>query len=89
MNKPERREILLALVLGFLAGPVYLIAGPGRFVTWYALILGAGMFGTSHWLREIRPGRAWAFPLAGLTGAMSVAVSLLLCTALKFYLTGG
>ncbi|WP_027717797.1 hypothetical protein [Desulfovirgula thermocuniculi] len=82
---PEKRELALASVLGLLAGPTYLAAGPERFLTWYAVVLGGGVFSTAHWLREIKPSRAawltWlAWPFALLSGA---AVSLLGCAWLK------
>ena len=82
---PEKREIALASVLGLLAGPTYLVAGPERFLVWYAVLLGGGIFSTTHWLREIRPSRAawltWlAWPIVMLFGA---GVSLLACAWLK------
>ncbi|AEG15187.1 hypothetical protein Desku_1607 [Desulfofundulus kuznetsovii DSM 6115] len=79
--KPEKREIVLASVLGLLAGPCYILAGPERFLIWYAVVLGGGIFSTAHWLRDLKPSRsAWftwlAWPVVMLTGA---AVSLLVC----------
>ncbi|WP_027356579.1 hypothetical protein [Desulfofundulus thermocisternus] len=79
--KPEKREIVLASVLGLLAGPCYILAGPERFLTWYAVVLGGGIFSTAHWLRDLKPSRsAWfvwlAWPVVMMAGA---AVSLLVC----------
>lgn len=50
--KPEKREIALASVLG-------LFAGPGRFLTWYALISGGGIFSTTHWLKNVIAAVSW------------------------------
>ena len=77
---PERRELALAFALGLAAGPVYLLAGPGRFLSWYAAFLWGGVLCTAHWLREIRPSRAawlvWlAWPFVAFGGAvLSLAV---------------
>lgn len=85
---PETRELALAFTLGLLAGPTYLLAGPDKFLAWYALALGAGVFSTAHWLKEIRPSRAawlvWlAWPPALLLGAV---LSLALAAAgLSFF----
>lgn len=57
--KPEKREIALASVLGLFAGPCYLFAGPGRFLTWYALISGGGIFSTTHWLKNVIAAVSW------------------------------
>lgn len=72
---PEKREIILAFVLGLAAGPVYLLAGPGRFLAWYAAFLGGGVFSTVHWLKDIKPSRAawlmWlAWPFVVFSGAV-------------------
>ncbi|MGB9848907.1 MAG: hypothetical protein ACPLSY_03665 [Moorellaceae bacterium] len=72
---PEKRELALAFVLGLAAGPMYLLAGPGRFLAWYAAFLWGGVLSTAHWLKDIRPSRAawltWlAWPFAALGGAV-------------------
>ena len=79
--KPERREIALASALGLLAGPTYLAAGPDKFLIWYAVVLGGGIFSTAHWLKDLRPSRsAWfvwlAWPVVMMAGA---AVSITAC----------
>lgn len=71
---PEKREIALASVLGLLAGPTCLLAGSERSLTWYAILLGGGIFSTVHWLKDLKPSRAawftWlVWPLVMLTGA--------------------
>ncbi|KYH30660.1 hypothetical protein [Neomoorella mulderi] len=81
---PEKRELALAFALGLCAGPCYLVAGPERFLTWYAVVLGGGIFSTAFWLKEISPSKAaclvWlVWPLAMLAGA---AASLLVCLAI-------
>lgn len=89
--KPERREIVLASVLGLLAGPCYILAGPDKFLTWYAVVLGGGIFSTAHWLRDLKPSRsAWfvwlAWPVVMLTGA---GLSMITCLFIqKFFLRG-
>ncbi len=89
--KPERREIALASILGLLAGPCYLVAGPERFLTWYAVILYGGIFSTAHWLKEIKPSRSvlftWlAWPAMMMAGA---AASMVVCLFIqKFFLRG-
>ena len=87
---PETRELALAFTLGLLAGPIYLAAGPGRFLAWYALALGAGVFSTTPWLREIKPSGAarllWlAWPLVLLLGtAVSLGLATLAAAACPF-----
>ncbi|NHM25974.1 hypothetical protein G7K71_02895 [Desulfofundulus sp. TPOSR] len=89
--KPEKREIALASALGLLAGPCYLVAGPDKFLTWYAVVLGGGIFSTVHWLKDLKPSRsAWfvwlAWPVVMLTGA---AVSMVACLFIqKLFLRG-
>lgn len=79
-------------MLGLAAGPTYLAAGPERFLTWYAVVLGGGLFSTAHWLRELKPSRAtwlvWlAWPLVMAAGA---GLSLAVCRAvLSFFAKGG
>ena len=89
---PEKREVYLAAVLGLAAGPTYLAAGPERFLTWYAVLLGGGLFGTAHWLRELKPSRAaWMVWLAWpLVMAMGAGMSLAVCQVfLNFLKKGG
>lgn len=81
---PEKRELALALVLGLAAGPCYLMAGPDKFLTWYAVLVGGGIFSTAFWLKEVKPSRAtwltWlAWPLIMMAGA---AASLVVCLAI-------
>ncbi|SMB96321.1 hypothetical protein SAMN00808754_1451 [Thermanaeromonas toyohensis ToBE] len=72
---PEKRELVLAVVLGLAAGPAYLLAGPGKFFAWYAAVLGGGMLATVHWLKDIRPSRiAWLTWLAWLFVLFASAV---------------
>lgn len=82
---PEKRELALAFALGLAAGPTYLLAGPGKFLTWYAAVLGGGIFSTVHWLRDIKPSRAawvtwlaWPFVLFGgaVLGLAAVVIAL-------------
>lgn len=88
---PERRELILAFTLGLLAGPTYLLAGPDKFLTWYALVLGGGVFSTAHWLKDLRPSRvAWltwlAWPPVLLLGAAaSLALATLAAAACTFF----
>ncbi|NHM28143.1 hypothetical protein G7K71_14370 [Desulfofundulus sp. TPOSR] len=89
--KPEKREIILALVLGLLAGPCYLLAGPDKFLSWYAVVLGGGIFSTAHWLKEMKPSRsAWfvwlAWPVVMLAGA---GLSLMACISARNLLIEG
>ncbi|MGO0122209.1 hypothetical protein [Desulfothermobacter acidiphilus] len=82
--KPELKELLLASVLGFLAGPVCFLAGPSRFLAWYACVLACGALFTAGWLKELKPGKgAWlAFLLWPLVAGISAAVSLVAVTLL-------
>jgi|GEM_PF-3119188 hypothetical protein len=89
---PEKRELALASLLGLAAGPCYLLTGPDKFLTWYAVLVGGGIFSTAFWLKEMRPSKAawltWlAWPLVMMAGA---AVSLVVCiTLLKILSKGG
>lgn len=90
--RPEKRELVLAVVMGMIAGPVYAVAGPEKFMAWYAAVLGGGLFSTVHWLKDLRPSRAawlaWlAWPLVVAAGA---GLSLLACgLALRLLARGG
>jgi len=81
---PEKRELLLASVLGLAAGPTYLAAGPANFLVAYAVVIGGGLFSTAFWLRDLKPSRAawftWlAWPVVMAFGAtLSMFVCLLL-----------
>ncbi len=82
---PEKRELLLASVLGLAAGPTYLAAGPAQFLTWYAVVIGGGLFSTAFWLRDLKPSRAawftWlAWPVVMGAGA---ALSMFICLMLQ------
>jgi len=39
-----KRESLLAVALGLAAGPVFLAAGPDRFLVWYGILAAAPLF---------------------------------------------
>ncbi|ACX52468.1 hypothetical protein Adeg_1366 [Ammonifex degensii KC4] len=78
--RPELKELLLASMLGLLAGPVYWAAGPSRFLSWYACVLAAGVLSTAGWLKGLRPGKgAWLLwllwpVLSGACAFFSLAV---------------
>lgn len=83
---PEKRELALSTALGLLAGPTYLLAGPGNFLTWYAAIISGGILGTAFWLRDLKPGRstwltwlAWPFVMAAGAG-----LSMLACVFIAY-----
>jgi hypothetical protein len=82
---PERRELILAFTLGLSAGPCYFLAGPERFLAWYAVLLSGGIFSTAHWLKEVKPSRtAWltwlVWPLVLLGGAaLGLGLAVMAC----------
>jgi hypothetical protein len=88
---PEKRELFLAGCLGLAAGPTYLAAGPDKFLTWYAVVLGGGIFSTAHWLKDLKPSRsAWfvwlVWPVVMMAGA---GLSMFACLFLqKIFLRG-
>jgi len=88
---PEKRELALAAALGLAAGPVYLASGPERFLAWYAVLLGGGLFGTAHWLKELKPSRlAWLVWLAWpVVMAAAAGLSLAVCSVILNFLKGG
>jgi len=82
---PEKRELLLAASLGLAAGPTYLVSGPANFITWYAVVIGGGLFSTAFWLRDLKPSRAawftwlaWPFVMAAGAG-----LSMFVCLELQ------
>lgn len=79
---PEKRELLLAASLGLAAGPCYLAAGPAQFLTWYAVVIGGGLFSTAFWLKEVRATwKLWlAWPVVMGAGA---ALSMFICLMLQ------
>jgi uncharacterized membrane protein YfcA len=85
---PEKRELALSGVLGLLAGPCYLVAGPANFLTWYSVIIGGGLFSTAFWLREVRATwKLWlAWPVVMAAGA---ALSMLVCVLIQNLAKGG
>jgi len=50
----EKKELLFAFVLGSLAGPVYLVAGPASFIQWYCIVVLVCIFLTAFWLKNLR-----------------------------------
>jgi len=88
---PQKRELLLSGVLGLAAGPVYLAAGPANFLTWYAVVIGGGLFSTAFWLRDLKPSRstwltwlAWPFIMAAGAG-----LSMVVCLFIHNLTKGG
>ncbi|NPV72323.1 MAG: hypothetical protein HPY89_00715 [Pelotomaculum sp.] len=88
---PQKRELLLSAALGLAAGPTYLVAGPANFLTWYAVVIGGGIFSTAFWLRDLKPSRStwltWlAWPLVMAAGA---GLSMFVCILIQNLTKGG
>lgn len=87
---PEKRELILASALGLAAGPTYLVSGPANFITWYAVVIGGGLFSTAFWLRDLKPSRtawftwlAWPFVMWPLVMAAGAGLSMFICLFLQ------
>ena len=82
MSRQNKRELKLALLVGLLAGPCYLLAGPVHFFGLYAVVIGGALVSTAFWFREGPVGRlAWLLwlPLAVAGMVPSLGLAVLVC----------
>jgi len=79
MSQQSKRELKLALVVGLLAGPCYLLAGPANFFGLYAVVIGGALVSTAFWFHEGPVGKlAWLLwvpvAVAGMIPSLGLAV---------------